>query len=172
LDTHRSLHNTLLTKLPNMMNAAGACNASLTSKLKHHYSIASCLPGTIPVAADIALHSPSAIHPIDPYAWSSPFLLCLNATTSNFLSHISGHPVLHFHSSSPQWTITHALISMGCLGFQDYATGAVASFIVPLVRSICYATTSVHPKHSENTCLLPGRDKKLHERPLPTIPKP
>jgi hypothetical protein len=114
-----------------------------------------CLQGTIPhlLAADIALHSPSAIHPIDPYAWSSPFLLCLNAMTSNFLLHISSHPVSQFHPSNPQWTIAYALISMGSLGFQDYTTHAVASFILLLAWSIHYATTSVHPKHSENTCL-------------------
>jgi hypothetical protein len=93
-----------------------------------------CLQGTIPclLAADIALRSLSAIHPIDPYAWSSPLLLHLNAMTSDFQSHISGHPVSHFHPSSPQWTITHVLISMGSLGFQDYTTCAVASFIIPL----------------------------------------
>jgi hypothetical protein len=72
-------------------------------------------------------HRLPAIHPINPYdAWSSPFLLHLNATISNFLSHISSHPVSHFHPSSPQWTIAHALISMGGLGFHDYTTCAVA----------------------------------------------
>jgi hypothetical protein len=60
-----------------------------------------CLQGTIPhllVAADVALRSQSAVHPINPYAWSSPFLLRLNKTTSDFLSHISGHPASLFSS--------------------------------------------------------------------------
>jgi hypothetical protein len=82
-----------------------------------------CLQGIIPhlLAADVALRSQSAVHPIDPYAWPSLFLLRLNKTTSDFLSHISGHPASLFEPHGLQWIMAHALISMGGLGIQDYS---------------------------------------------------
>jgi hypothetical protein len=60
LDTHPSLHNIFMTKLPNMMNTAGACIASLTtSKLKHHYSVTAF---KVPFLTYLPLILPSAHH--------------------------------------------------------------------------------------------------------------
>jgi hypothetical protein len=114
-----------------------------------------CLQGTIPhlLAADVALRSQSAVHPINPYAWSSPFLLRLNKTTSDFLSHISDHPASLFEPHGPRWIMAHALISMGGIGIQDYSARAVASFTVPLAQSIRCAIDGIHPKCSKDICL-------------------
>jgi hypothetical protein len=51
-------------------------------------------------------------------AWSSPFLIRLNKTTSDFLSHVSSHPASLFEPHGPRWIMAHALISMGGLGIQ------------------------------------------------------
>jgi hypothetical protein len=60
LETHPSLHDTLMTKLPNMMNAAEACNASLmTSKPKHHYSVTAF---KVPFPTYLLLTLPSTHH--------------------------------------------------------------------------------------------------------------
>jgi len=114
-----------------------------------------CLQATVPhlLAADVALRTPSALHPVDPFAWTSPFLDHLNTTTACFLAHISGHSVNKFDPGSAQWILAHSLISLGGLGFQDYAARAAASFVVPLARSIRYATLGIQPKRSRDTML-------------------
>jgi hypothetical protein len=74
--------------------------------------------------------------------------------TVDFLSHVSGYPASLFEPHSSQWIMAHALISMGRLGFQDYFTRAVASFVVPMAHSIRYATDGIHPKCLNNICLI------------------
>jgi hypothetical protein len=49
--------------------------------------------------------------------------------------------------------MAHALISMGGLSIQDYSAQAVASFTVPLARSIRGAIDGIHPKRSKDICL-------------------
>jgi len=88
----------------------------LQSKVSHFHS---CLQATIPhlLATNVDLHSNSAEHPIDPFHWSSPFLLHLNRTTAGFLAHISGHPSNTFDPDSAPWILAHSLIAMGGLVF-------------------------------------------------------
>jgi hypothetical protein len=50
--------------------------------------------------------------------------------------------------------MAHVLILMGGLGFQDYSSRAVASFVVFMAHLIRYATDGIHPKCSNDICLI------------------
>jgi len=101
-----------------------------------------CLQATVPhlLAADVLLRVPGTLHPLDPYNWSSPFVARLNASTASFLAYLTGTSTTSFDLSSPQWFLAHTPVASGGLGLHDYAARAVASFIVPLARSIHFAT--------------------------------
>jgi hypothetical protein len=106
------------------------------------------------LAADVLLRSISASHPIDPYAWSSPFVQRLNNTTASFLAHISGHSASHFAPGTHPWFLAHLPIQLGGLGFTDLSARAVASFAVPMVRSIRYALQGIRPQCSNTNTVL------------------
>lgn len=89
---------------PALVNEALA-KVAITFSLRLHASIqtqlddlqtkvslfCSCLQATAQhlLATDAALCSMPAEHPVDPFHWSSPFLLHLNRATACFLAHIS-----------------------------------------------------------------------------------
>jgi len=54
-----------------------------------------CLQATVPhlLATDVLLWVPGALHPIDPYKCSSPFVSQLNALPASFLAYITGQAV-------------------------------------------------------------------------------
>jgi len=91
------------------------------------------------LAADVLLQMPGAFHLLAPYNWSSPFVSRLNASTASFLAFITGESTTSFDTSSLQWFLAHTPVASDGLGLHDYAAHAVASFVVPLARSIHFA---------------------------------
>jgi len=107
------------------------------------------------LAADVLLRVPGALHPLDPYNWSSPFVARLNASTASFLAYLTGASMTSFDLSSPQWFLVHTPVASGSLGLHDYAARAVASFVVPLARSIRFATHGFLARCSDTALPMP-----------------
>ena len=112
-------------------------------------------------------------HPIDPYAWTSPFVQSLNNTVTSFLAHVSGCPVSAVCQGTPAWFLAHLPIQSGGLGFTDYSAHAVTSFVVPLAHSIHCATQGICPicstYHPPTGCLLCYEPLGLVPLPLPLL---
>jgi hypothetical protein len=100
-----------------------------------------CLQPTVShlLAADVLLHAHNADPDLDPFKWESPFVTRLQESTANFIAYIAGCSVNEVMPGTSAWTIAHLPVALGGLGFQDYSSRAVASFVVPSATAICHA---------------------------------
>jgi len=96
-----------------------ASHLAIQSQLSDHQTqmtlFTKCLQATVPhlLVADVLQHSSSALHPLDPYDWSSHFVSQLKDLTAAFLAFIAGQPVSSFRGSSPQWFLAHTPVVSG-----------------------------------------------------------
>jgi len=142
LGSPSSCHSYVSEQLDSAADAFDVSCIAIQAQLSDHHTqltlFTKCLQATVPhlLAADVLLWAPGALHPIDPYQWSSLFVSRLNASTASFLAYITGQPITCFNISLLQWFLAHTPVASGGLSLQDFAAQEVASFVIPLAHSI------------------------------------
>jgi len=111
----------VLEQLDSAADAFDASRIAIQAYLSDHQTqltlFTKCLQATVPhlLAAEALLQVPGALHPIDPYQWSSHFVSRLNALTASFLAYITGQPITSFNISLPKWFLAHTPAASGGL---------------------------------------------------------
>jgi hypothetical protein len=96
------------------------------------------------LAADVLHHSDTTSPPII-HSWSSPLTDALTVTNIILLKHISN---TNAPLSPLALLLAHLPLTDGGIGLRDHSQAALPAFLVPLIRSIRYATQGIPYRHS------------------------
>lgn len=150
----------MVHQLDPMLSAAldfASATTRLTKRIQDPQSIATLFKFcTLPsiahlLAADVLHHTDPTSAPVIT-SWSSPLTTTLQAASSLLLQHVT-------NTTSPlpalSLLIAHLPLKSGGLGFRDHTKSALPAFLIPLLRSIRYATSGIPYRNSEAHHKLP-----------------